>query len=98
MTCGASIQIITKRDWAALDREVRDIMLRVWGVQPVDLGSRIVLTAGPPSAIERLRDSVEFVRMQTEPQLLELQAGGRQQTANLDWLDAFVHEHEAHEH
>lgn len=98
MACGARIQVIEQRDWAALDREVRDIMLRVWGVRPVDLGSRLILTAGPSSAVERLHASVEWVRLQTEPQLLELHASQGHHDVQLGWLDAFIREHEPHEH
>lgn len=98
MTCGARIQVVRTTDWTALDAEVRDIMQRVWGIQPIRLGDLLLLPAGPPTAVGRLRASVECVRLQTEPQLLELQAGQGNPNVNLDWLDAFIREHEEHEH
>ena len=92
------MQVVRQQDWEALDREVRGIMTRVWGVEPIDLGDRLLLTAGPADAVARLRESVAWVRLQTTSQLLELQAAGTDREANLDWLDAFIREHEPHRH
>lgn len=98
MSCGARIQVIRRVDWQAIDREVREIMQRVWGVQPVQWGDRLIVPVGTQSEIEKLRESVQWVRLQTQRQVLELESSTSKNDANLSWLSAFIREHEPHRH
>jgi len=97
MVCGARLQVVRLQDWQAIDGEVRDIMLRVWGVEPIQWNGKLIVPLGMQTAVERLRASVEWVRQQVEPKVLELNAVTGD-APNLNWLDDFIREHTVHEH
>jgi hypothetical protein len=98
MACGARLRIVRVQDWAAIDAEVRDIVLRVWAVEPIIWDGQLIIPIGRnSSAIEKLRASVEWVRSRTESSVRELGTARDKELPNLDWLDCFVREHEEHE-